>query len=72
VARRDVPRTYTILTGEEPIRDADGKVIAGTFAGITRPLPTVADEITVSEVGVGRPSLWWLPQDLAIGGGLEA
>lgn len=68
MSRRDVPRTYSIIN--ESIVDEGGTVVAGTFGGATRALPAVAHKVTLSEVGSGRPSLWWLPQDLAIGGGL--
>lgn len=68
MSRRDMPRTYTILN--ESIVDESGAVVAGMFGGVTRALPAVAQEVTLSEIGSGRPSLWWLPQDLAIGGGL--
>lgn len=54
----------------ECIVDEDEKVVANVFGGVTRELPTVAGDITVREVATSRPSLWWLPQDLALGGGL--
>lgn len=68
MTRRDVPRTYTVLN--RSIRDQDGRVVAGSFGGVTRAFPPVVDEITVSELSKVPPSLWWLPQDLAIGGGV--
>lgn len=68
MSRRDGPRAYTLLS--DPVVGENGEVVGGAFGGTTREIPVVAREVTVSEVGAGRIRLWWLPQDLALGGGM--
>lgn len=59
---------YTLVS--DTVLDDDGNPRAAVFSGWTRGLPPVVHTTTLRELQDGPPALWWLPQDLAIGGAL--